>query len=90
MFLRLGIGIGVVGVIAASFFGWLVKHDANIRKTERAQAVLEITAALQEAESRDVANAETAERELPPTPDDAIQLVNICNADSACRNRGQQ
>ena len=86
---RLGIGAGLVVAGATAFFVWLAAHDAALRNQERANVAVEITAALQEAESRDVANAETAERELPPTPEDAIQLVNLCNADVACRNRGQ-
>lgn len=90
MLLRLGIGAGFAAALVASFFAWKASHDADLRKEERAKAVLEITQALQEAESRDVANAETAERELPPTPDDVIALIAICNQDKACRNRGQQ
>lgn len=80
----------MVLALVGAFFAWKASHDADIRKEERAKAVLEITQALQKKESEDVSNAETAERELPPTPEDAIQLVTMCNADRACRNRGQQ
>ena len=88
--LRLGIGAGLAVALAFSAW-WLItdygasKYDEGYRK-----AAVEIKKALQVKEDEDVNSANAAEAELPPTPDDIIALIAICNGDPACRNRGQQ
>lgn len=81
--LRIGIGLGIIGVLGLCFFGWLKRHDAQTY----ARASFEITSALQADAAAKVRAGLAAEDAVTPTPDAPEALAKLCKADPDCRDR---
>jgi hypothetical protein len=81
--LRIGIGLGVVALAIAAFFGWLKKHDAAIYAKARAEIARQLQIDAAEKERKAI----EAEESVSPTPDDPNALAELCKADPYCRDK---